>query len=154
MNLLKKINNIFFLFYNSLNEKLYKRLYKKTHTKNIFEYDKFEEVTFETKLPEDTSVIYLLLKEISLCGIYCSSDDYMYRNYVAAYNIYKLLDNNLAIITSLLKMFDEHLENIEMINEDKYKVKYTNGTKKEVSNSELYEILSSGTTKGLFYLHL
>lgn len=99
-------------------------------------------------------MIYLLLKEISLRGIYCSSDDYMYRNYAAAYNIYKLLDNNLAIITSLLKMFDEHLENIEMINEDKYKVKYTNGTKKEVSNSELYEILSSGTTKGLFYLHL
>ena len=70
------------------------------------------------------------------------------RDYANAFNVYKLLDNNLAIITSLLKMFDEHLSNIKMINENKYKIIYTNGSTKEVSNSELYEILSSGTTKG------
>jgi len=72
----------------------------------------------------------------------------MYRNYANAFNIYKMLDNNLGIITSLLKMFDEHLENIEMLNDNKYRIIYTNKTKKEVSNNELYEILSSGTTKG------
>ena len=38
-------------------------------------------------------MIYLLLKDISLRGIYCSSDDYMYRNYNQSFNIYKLLDN-------------------------------------------------------------
>ena len=100
------------------------------------------------KLPEDTSMIYSLLKDISLRGIYCSSDDYIYRDYAQAFNVYKLLDNNLKVITSLLKMFDEHLDNIKMINENKYRIIYTNGTTKEVSNSELYEILSSGTTKG------
>lgn len=130
------------------NEKLYKRIYKKAHSKNIFEYDKFDKVNFEVELPEDTSMIYSLLRDISLRGIYCSSDDYMYRDYANAFNVYKLLDNNLAIIESLLKMFDEHLSNIEMINENKYKIIYTNGLIKEVSNSELYEILSSGTTKG------
>lgn len=130
------------------NEKLYKRVYKKAHARNVFEYDKFEEVKFDVKLPDDTSMIYSLLKNISLRGIYCSSDDYIYRDYANAFNVYKLLDNNLAIITSLLKMFDEHLNNIKMINENKYKILYTNGTSKEVSNLELYEILSSGTTKG------
>ena len=45
-------------------------------------------------------------------------------------------------------MFDEHLDNIKIINENKYKIIYTNGLTKEVSNNELYEILSSGTTKG------
>ena len=35
-----------------------------------------------------------------------------------------------------------------MINENKYRIIYTNGHSKDVSNSELYEILSSGTTKG------
>lgn len=130
------------------NEKLYKRDYKKAHIKDLFNYDKFDEVISNIKLPEDTSMIYSLLKNISLRGIYCSSDDNMYRDYVQAFNVYKLLDNNLKIITSLLKMFDEHLDNIKIINENKYKIIYVNGSTKDVSNSELYEILSSGTTKG------
>lgn len=130
------------------NEKLYKRVYKTAHSKNLFDYEKFEEVKKDIILPEDTSMIYSLLKEIELRGIYCPSDDFMYRNYANAFNIYKMLDNNLGIITSLLKMFDEHLENIEMLNDNKYRIIYTNKIKKEVSNNELYEILSSGTTKG------
>ena len=35
-----------------------------------------------------------------------------------------------------------------MLDENKYKIVYTNNTTKDVSASELYEILSSGTTKG------
>lgn len=130
------------------NEKLYKRVYKKTHAKDIFNYEKYEEINYGLKLPEDTSMIYSLLKEISIRGIYCSSDDNIYRDYANAFNVYTLLDNNLDIITSLLKMFDEHLENIKMTDENKYKIYYTNGTNRDVSNSELYESLSSGTTKG------
>ncbi len=130
------------------NEKLYKREYKKAHIRELFNYDKFEEVKQEVKLPEDTSMLYLLLKDISLRGIYCPSDDYIYRDYAKAFNVYKLLNENLSIITPLLKIFDEHLDNIKMLNENKYKVIYTNGTTKEVSSTTLYEILSSGTTKG------
>lgn len=130
------------------NEQLYKRVYKKAHIKNLFEFDKFEEVKKEVMLPEDTSMIYSLLKEINLRGIYCSSDDITYRDYASAFNIYKLLDNNLRVVTSLLKMFDEHLKDIKMINENKYKIIYSNKLEKEVSDKELYEILSSGTTKG------
>lgn len=130
------------------NEKLYKRPYKKAHIRELFNYEKFEEVILDIKLPVDTSIIYLLLKDITVRGIYCPSDDYMYRDYAQAFNIYKLLDNNLKVITSLLKMFDEHLENIKMLHENKYKIFYSDSTTKEVSNSELYEILSSGTTKG------
>lgn len=130
------------------NERLYKRVYKKTHAKDIFNYEKYEEINYGIKLPEDTSMIYSLLKEINIRGIYCPSDDNIYRDYANAFNVYTLLDNNLDIITSLLKMFDEHLENIKMTDENKYKIYYTNGTNRNVSNSELYEILSSGTTKG------
>ena len=35
-----------------------------------------------------------------------------------------------------------------MINENKFKIYYNNKETKEISNNELYEILSSGTTKG------
>lgn len=147
-DLIKNINSVDSTSVFFKNEKLYKRVYKKAHARNIFEYDKFDEVTFDIKLPDDTSMIYSLLNDITLRGIYCPSDDFMYRNYANAFNVYKLLDNNLLVITSLLKMFDEHLNNIEMINENKYRIAYKNGSTQEVSNAELYEILSSGTTKG------
>ncbi len=130
------------------NEKLYKRNYKKAHSKNIFEFEKFEEIVNDFPLPEDTSIIYLLLKNINLKGIYCSSNDYSYIDYANAFNIYKLLNNNVAVISSLLKMFDEHLNNIEMLNENKYRITYSNGVKQNVSDKEMFEILSSGTTKG------
>ncbi len=130
------------------NQKLFKREYKKSYIKNLFEYEKYEEIINNTDLPADTSIIYLLLKNITFRGIYCSSDDFMYRNYANSFNIYKMLNNNLNIIISILKMFDEHLENIIMINENKYKITYSNKRSREVSNRELYEILSSGTTKG------
>ena len=46
-------------------------------------------------------------------------------------------------------MFDEHLENIEMKTENKFIVSYTDYRKVEVSDKELYYMLSNGTTKGL-----
>lgn len=130
------------------NQKLYKKEYKKSYVNNIFKYNEYEEIFVNTDLPEDTSIIFNLFKKIQLRGLYCSSDDNMYRYYANAFNIYKMLDNNLNIITSILKMFDEHLLNIKMINENKFKIEYTNKSFKEVSNNELYQILSSGTTKG------
>lgn len=141
----KSIDDSVILFKN---EKLYKRVYKKAHARNLFDYDKFEEIKNDVVLPEDTSIIYLLLKEIGLRGIYCPSDDYMYRYFANAFNIYKMLDDKLEIIISLLKLFDEHLENIEMIDDNKYRITYCDSKIKNVTNNELYEILSSGTTKG------
>lgn len=147
-DLVKNINSVDNTSVFFKNEKLYKRVYKKAHAKNLFEFDKFEEVLKEVILPEDTSMIYSLLKEIGLRGIYCSSDDDMYRDYASAFNVYKLLNNKIEVVASLLKMFDEHLKDIKMINENKYKILYSNKNEKEVSDKELYEILSSGTTKG------
>ena len=133
------------------NQKLYKREYQKTYGCNenkLFAYEKYQEVINNIDLPEDTSIIYSLFKNITMRGLYCPSDDFAYRNYVNAFSLYKLLNNNLDIISSILKMFDEHLGTIEMINENKFKIVYSDRKTKEVSIKELYAILSSGTTKG------
>ena len=132
------------------NQKLYKREYKKTYDNinKLFDYEKYQEVINNIDLPEDTSIIYTLLKNITIRGIYCPSEDFIYRNYVGAFSLYKTLNNDLNIISSILKMFDEHLETIEMIDETKFKIVYTNKEIREVSIKELYDILSSGTTKG------
>lgn len=130
------------------NQKLYKRLYMKSYANKIFDYSKYEEIKLNNSLPEDTSIVYLILKNIRFRGIYCPSMDAMYSNYTVSFNIYKLLNNDNKIIKSILKMFDEHLESIEKVNEDKFKIYYSDKTNKEVTNIELYDILSSGTTKG------
>lgn len=147
-DLYKNVNSAYDTSVFFKNEKLYKREYKKAHIRELFNYDKFEEVKFDNPLPEDTSMIYSVLKDIGLRGIYLSSNDITYMNYANTFNMYKLFNNYLSIITSILKVFDEHLDNIKMIDNSKYKIIYTDGRTKEVTSKELYDILSSGTTKG------
>ena len=147
-DLYKNVNSAYDTSVFFKNEKLYKREYKKAHIRELFNYDKFEEVKFDNPLPEDTSMIYSVLKDIGLRGIYLPSNDITYMNYANTFNMYKLFNNYLSIITSILKMFDEHLDNIKMIDNSKYKIIYTDGRTKEVTSKELYDILSSGTTKG------
>ncbi len=130
------------------NEKLYKRLYFKTHSKDLFNYDKYEEIdTTNYHLPDDTSILYYVLNKILLRGVYLSSDDFNYMGYSEAFDTYKLF-NSTSIISKILKMFDEHLENIAKLKEDEYKIYYANKTTKIVNSRELYKLLSSGTTKG------
>lgn len=131
------------------NQKLFKREYKKSHSKNLFDYQKYEEMTKHADLPEDTSIIYLLLKDIELRGIYYSSEDISYHSYAKMFDLYNALDSNLKLLESIVKMFDDHILGIKMISENKFEIKYTNHKMREVSNKELYEILSSGTNKGL-----
>lgn len=130
------------------NEKLYRRNYYKSYCNCLFDYNKYEEVKTKLDLPDDTSILYEVLKKIEIRGIYFDSKDNSYKDYSDIFDLYKAISNNYKIISSILKMFDEHLENIEMINEDKYKIYYTNKDVKEVNDKELYQILSSGTTKG------
>lgn len=130
------------------NQKLYKKEYKKSYSKNIFDENTYDEIDIKVDLPEDTSIIYLILKDIELRGIYCSSDDNIYKDYANTFNMYKLINNNYDIISSILKLFDEHLFDIEMVNKNKFRIKYVDKEVREVSSDELYQVLSSGTTKG------
>ncbi len=135
---------------NFKNEKLYKRPYYKTLAKQIFDYNKYIELPITTDLPDDTSILYDVLKEITIRGFYTSSDDLIYRLYSNVFNVYKMINNNHTIIESILKMLDEHLDNIEMINEDKFLIYYTDKSKIQVTGKELYSMLSSGTSKGIW----
>jgi len=130
------------------NQRLWRREYKKSHSKNLFDYEKYEEMDVNNELPEDTSIIYLVLKNISIRGIYCASDDMDYQTYVAAFNIYNALDPELKLLESIIRMFDDHISSIKMLNENKFELTYHNHQIREVSDQDLYELLSSGTTKG------
>lgn len=130
------------------NEKLYRRTYYKSYFKNLFDYDKYEEMKINLALPDDTSILYEILKKIEIRGVYFESNDSTYMDYSITFDFYKAINKSHKIIEAILKMFDEHLENIEKIDEDKYRIRYSNKDTNEVTGKELYSILSSGTTKG------
>lgn len=130
-------------------QKLFKRKYKKTYSKNLFDFEKYEEVKINAELPEDTSILYNLFKTIKDRGIYYKGNetvDYFFDNFM---NVYKFLNNDLNIVESILKMFDEHLESIKTTENGNFIIYYTSKTQKEVSSEGIYEVLSSGTIKGL-----
>lgn len=132
-----------------LNQKLFKRDYKKNHSRNIFDYDKFVEVKFEIKLLLDTSILVNLLESTRYRGIFCSSEDDIYKEYSSAFNLYKVMDKNYKIVESIIKIFDEHIDSIQMIDENKFRIIHKNNFDKVVNEIELFDILSSGTTKGI-----
>lgn len=130
------------------NQKIYRRKYYKKYSSNLFDYNKYEFIKNDINLPEDTSILYNVLKKIDLRGVFCSSNDVTYVKYSDYFDVYKMINGNYKIVEIILKMFDEHLKNIEMLNEDKFKICYSDGKLITVSNKELYDMLSSGTTKG------
>lgn len=134
-----------FLF---INQKLFSKKYKKTNINEIFNYDKYEEVSINSNIPPDSSILFDVLKTIINRGSYYSSDDNDNVFFALSYNLYKLIDEDNKILKSILKIFDEHLDDLFMDERGMFKITYDNKESKLVSNDELYNILSSGTVKG------
>ena len=129
------------------NEKLFFRTYNKTCLKYIYDYSKYKEKKITTNLPEDTSILFDVLKKINNKILYYSSDEFDTDIY---FNVYKLIGmNNQKIIQDILKLFDEHIENIELTEFDLFKITYSNKEVEILDQKELNEKLSSGTSKGI-----
>ena len=60
-------------------------------------------------------------------------------------NTYKISKN---VLTKVIKIFDDNIKSLEMVDEKHYKIAFQDDVK-ELSDSELIYMLSSGTTKGV-----
>lgn len=132
------------------NQNLYVKNYTKTDSSNLFDYSKYEKLSFDNALPEDISIIFLTLEKIRPRGLYYSSEDDGPNMYSSAFNMYNYLYNkDVDIIKLILNIFDETIKNIKMLEQDKFEVHFKNGNICTYNSKELYSILSSGTTKGI-----
>ncbi len=129
------------------NEILSRRKYVRSHSRDLFQYDKYEEMP-RLELPENTSLVYSVFKKQSILGFYWTSTDIRKDVIPQYFDIYKMIDSKGKIISKVLQIFDEHILDIVMLIDDKYEITYVNGTKKIVELSTLFNILSSGTIKG------
>lgn len=132
------------------NQKLFKRPFFKSYVKDksLFDYTKYEDVLFDSSLPEDMSMIYSIFKKMEIAGLYYSIEDEKNTDYVIISKIYNMFSDNESILTAVLKLFDESLEKIKLINDNKFEIIFTDKKSIKVDSDGLSEYLSSGTSKG------
>ena len=137
---------------NFTEQHIYRKKYYKSKIKEIYEDDGFEEVTGLGELPEDTSIIFFVLKKKITRAIYFNCDGEgadTYRLMFRAMETYKISKN---VLTNVIKIFDDKIKSLDMVDDKHYRLVYQNQVK-ELSDSELIYMLSSGTTKGaLLYI--
>ncbi len=133
------------------NEELYKTKYYKSYASELYNLDKYEKININKELPNDTSILYYILKEIKTR---CFSYNYKIENIIILDEIIELYNSyNPIILNDIIELLDSNIKNIKMENKNKFIITYKKNKKEEKNKKELYNILSSGTIKGL-YLYL
>ena len=136
------------------NEKIFEKKYTKTNSNKIFDYDTYEEKKFEfINKPEDVSLLFVLFNKNTTRGIYYSCNDLENYAYDKALNLIKnMSEKDNEMFSSIIKLFDENIESIEVLSNDKYKLIMKNKKPKYLSSYELHELLSAGTSKGIILM--
>ncbi len=133
---------------NFINQKLYKKKYYKTKINNIYDTDGFIEMKDFGELPEDTSILFFVLKKKESKALYFDSFGSGADTYKLLFKALKNYEITESLFLTIIKIFDENIKDIEHIDDHNYKVKY--GDKEDVvSDKDLLYFLSSGTTKGI-----
>ena len=133
---------------NFTEQHIYQKKYYKSKVKEIYDVEGFEEITGFGELPEDTSIVFFILKKKATRAVYfnCNGEGAdTYHLLFRAMKTYKIPEN---ILVKVIKIFDDKIKSLEMVDEKHYKLIYQDHVK-ELSDSELVYILSSGTTKGV-----
>lgn len=133
---------------NFTEQHIYQKKYYKSKVKEIYASEGFEEIIGLGELPEDTSIVFFILKKKATRAVYfnCNGEGAdTYHLLFRAMKTYKIPEN---ILVKVIKIFDDKIKSLEMVDEKHYKLIYQDHIK-ELSDSELVYILSSGTTKGV-----
>lgn len=129
-------------------QELLRKKFYKSNVNSLFEFANAEVFRIDGDLPEDTSIVFFALKKTKGVSIYYNSFDIGASAYSAAFGIQKAFPLSTDIMTRIIKVFDENISRLEMVDEHNYRLVYC-GREDILSDNELYYRLSSGTTKGL-----
>lgn len=130
------------------NQQLWRKKYYKTKIKKIYCDDWEEDVKIKGVIPEEISIVFSALDKSEIREIFyeLSMDDS--DAYDLTFKILQLAKLKGIYLEKILKIFDENISGIQQIDENNYSLFYK-GEKKFFSSNELYQFMSSGTTKGL-----
>lgn len=133
---------------NFTEQHIYQKKYYKSKVKEIYHDEGFEEITDLGELPEDTSIVFFILKKKATRAVYFNCDGEGANTYRLMFTAMKNHKISESILMKVLKIFDDKILSLKMVDEKHYKLVYRN-YEKELSDSELAYMLSSGTTKGI-----
>lgn len=127
---------------------LKKKKYYKSKLKEIYDDSGFTDVKITGELPEDTSILFFILKKKETRAIYFDS----YGNGIDTYRLIfaAMKDYQISpqLLTKVISIFDENISNLQMQDDHNFRLSFC-GETKTVSDKELIYMLSSGTTKGM-----
>lgn len=146
-------------------EGVYRKKYYKTNVRDIYKRDDFEKMPVplfsssrkeldtsmedgHSLLPEDTSRLFYTLGKRTTRAVYFDSYEAGTDTYMLTFNALKNYGIDSSILGRVLRIFDENVESLEMLDEKNYKLTFR-GEIKTISDTQLIHLLSSGTTKGL-----
>ncbi len=127
---------------------LFRKKYFKSKTKEIFSEKGWERLVIDGELPEDISIVFFVLKTMKVREIYYGVQEDKDSGITKGFSMIKKLHFSDEVIKSILKIFDDKVDDLIQLDENKYLLIYQ-GQKKELTEKELEGILSSGTIKGL-----
>lgn len=130
------------------NQTLERKKYAKTSIKNIYEDDQFKPVSGIGILPEDTSIVFFVLKKKETRAVYFDSNGEGTDTYQLLFKAMKSYSISGEYLTNIIKIFDETIRGLERIDDHNYRLIYQD-KEQVLSDKELIYLLSSGTTKGL-----
>lgn len=131
-----------------INQTLEQKKYYKSKCKGIYTDDDFAPVPNIGALPEDTSIVFFVLKKKETRAIYFDCDGEGANTYRLMFKALKKYDIPLATLSHILRIFDENIREITMLDEHNFRIQFRHG-EQVMSDKELLYFLSSGTTKGM-----
>lgn len=133
---------------NFSEQHIYVKKYYKTNVKDIYSDEGFEELLNLGELPEDTSIVFFVLKKRITRAVYFNCNGEGIDTYRLLFQAMKKYEISGTILTKIIKIFDTNIQSLDMIDEKHYHLVYQNKVQ-ELSDTELIYMLSSGTTKGV-----
>lgn len=130
------------------NQELYRKKYYKTKIKYIYDDNWGEKVRINTPIPDEVSIVFIVLKESKIREFYYGGVVDSPLIYDITFKLIKLANLDNKFLTKVLKIFDENISNIYRVDENNYTIVYK-GEERKFSDNELYRFMSSGTSKGL-----
>lgn len=130
------------------NQELRYKKYFKSKVNEIFEDIEFVPYKNEGVLPEDTSIIFFVIKKLVPSCMYFSSFDVGHSIYNNIFSAKKAFEISDEVLMKIIRIFDENITQLKMIDDNNYQLKYSGRTEK-LSSKQLYYRLSSGTTRGM-----
>ena len=129
-------------------QRLRKKKYYKSKTKALYNDEDFVDVEITGELPEDTSILFFVLKKKETRAIYFDSFGNGADTYRLIFATLKDYHIRPALLVKVISIFDENIHDLQMLDDHNFKLSFCSETK-TVSDKELIYMLSSGTTKGM-----